>query len=141
MDGSHKRNRGFTLIEILVVLAILAGVVVMLANGTGEGAQKAKLKQAEIDMALLETSIKQELLSGKYRDVDKIAADYNSTKSRKDPWGNPYLFTVAPNGTQQRTILTIEFRYTTKGKLTKGKFDTLPDVLKPRTIDLSKYII
>lgn len=95
-----RRNHGFTIIELIVVLAILAGIVVMLAKGVGGGAQAAKVNQAKVDM------------NGRVQSAIMLyAATLDSVKDFKsgdlidkkylsdilDPWGQNYQIQLNEN--------------------------------------------
>ena len=92
-----KRNHGFTIIELIVVLAILAGIVVMLAKGVGGGAEAAKVNQAKVDMngrvqsAIMLYAATLDKVS-EFKAGDITAKKYLS--DIKDPWGEDYKITV-----------------------------------------------
>lgn len=88
-----KRNHGFTIIELIVVLAILAGIVVMLAKGVGGGAEAAKINQAKVDMnGRVQSAIM--LYAATLDKVDDFKADELISKKylsdTDDPWGEKY---------------------------------------------------
>ncbi len=88
-----KRNHGFTIIELIVVLAILAGIVVMLAKGVGGGAEAAKVNQAKVDMnGRVQSAIM--LYTATLDKVDDFKADELISKKylsdTDDPWGEKY---------------------------------------------------
>lgn len=88
-----KRNHGFTIIELIVVLAILAGIVVMLAKGVGGGAEAAKINQAKVDMnGRVQSAIM--LYTATLDKVDDFKADELISKKylsdTDDPWGEKY---------------------------------------------------
>ncbi len=88
-----KRNHGFTIIELIVVLAILAGIVVMLAKGVGGGAEAAKVNQAKVDMnGRVQSAIM--LYAATLDKVDDFKADELTSKKylsdTDDPWGEKY---------------------------------------------------
>ena len=106
-----KKQSGFTLIEIMVVLAILAGLVAMVApNIIGEaGAARVKTAKAEmanisqaLDMYRLDnfsypsTSQGIEALVSKPSGGDGELKNYKSNGYMKklptDPWGNAYQY-------------------------------------------------
>lgn len=88
-----KRNHGFTIIELIVVLAILAGIVVMLAKGVGGGAEAAKVNQAKVDMnGRVQSAIM--LYAATLDKVDDFKTDELTSKKylsdTDDPWGEKY---------------------------------------------------
>lgn len=107
-----NRNRGFTLVELMLVmliLAILAAVVVPKLAGHSEEAKKAA---AKADIAQLDNAFDMfEVNCGRYPTSDEgVGAlvtmpgnvppgswkgPYVKKGMPKDPWGNPYVY-VAP---------------------------------------------
>lgn len=105
-----KVQKGFTLIEIMVVLAILAGLVAMVApNIIGEaGAARVKTAKAEmanisqaLDMYKLDNFTYPSTSQGIEALVSKPSGspepkNYKSGGYMKklpvDPWGNPYMY-------------------------------------------------
>lgn len=105
-----KKQSGFTLIEIMVVLAILAGLVAMVApNIIGEaGAARVKTAKAEmanisqaLDMYKLDNFSYPSTSQGLEALVSKPSGspepkNYKSGGYMKklpvDPWGNPYEY-------------------------------------------------
>lgn len=88
-----RRNHGFTIIELIVVLAILAGIVVMLAKGVGGGAEAAKVNQAKVDMnGRVQSAIM--LYAATLDNVNEFNVDDITKKNYlydiKDPWGDDY---------------------------------------------------
>jgi type II secretory pathway pseudopilin PulG len=100
MNILNKRNYSFTIIELLVVPAILAGVVIMLPNEVTGSKETALIQQAKVDMngrvktAILSyvgrkgvpTSSSAQL----YTDITAISGEL------KDPWKTEYDFVYFP---------------------------------------------
>ena len=102
-----KKQQGFTLIEIMVVIAIIAGLVAMVApNIIGEaGAARVKTAKAEmstisqaLDMYKLDNYAYPKNDEGLEALVTKPASAKNwraggyLKKTPVDPWGNEYLY-------------------------------------------------
>jgi general secretion pathway protein G len=100
-----RSSRGFTLVELLLVLVILAligGLVLPGINGKAEGA-KVKAAGSQINrlsMAVesfyLDTGTTPDNLTelvGESSDVDGWNGPYVKKSSLKDPWGREYVYT------------------------------------------------
>lgn len=107
INNPIKNQNGMTLIEILIVLAILGGVMAMLAERIIGGADKAKVKQARIMMGQLSDKIN--LYQGdcnKYPEtLDNLVVQDSScpnwgptpyvTKNQlNDPWNHPLIYSL-----------------------------------------------
>ena len=111
-----RRRRGFTLIEIMVVvivLGILAAVVIPNLTGRTDDARVAK---AQADIANLKTALENYKLHMRHYPSEEDGLDvlrnkpsgddaelwkgpYLTKSVPKDPWGNPYhYYQPAPNG-------------------------------------------
>jgi len=103
-------NRGFTLIEIMVVVVILAVLGALVVPRILENVDKARVTRAQSDIRAIETALDLYRLDNfKYPTSEqglgalvKKPADPSLTNYRtggylkavpKDPWGNPYLYT------------------------------------------------
>ncbi|MDR2603688.1 MAG: type II secretion system GspH family protein [Puniceicoccales bacterium] len=99
MNILNKRNRGFTLIEILIVLAILAGVVVTLTRSVGSGREAALAQQTRIDMdGRIRTAIVAKVSSTRAMPQQgDINAVFLSLDTLNDPYRQAYQFSVNGN--------------------------------------------
>ena len=95
--SNYSNNRGFTLVELMlvtVIIGVLAGAVVLVFSGS---ATEAKIRTALADIKMYQTAVDlyaldnndkypkslKELASGK----KKYIRDLNT-----DPWGKPYIY-------------------------------------------------
>ena len=121
IQPSHKKNRGFTLVEIMVVvviIGILAATILPQFIGT---TQEAKVSAAKSQVAELESAVERFYIhmdryptteEGLKVLVDPPAGDASKQwrgpyikQLRNDPWGNPYQY-VCP-GTHHPTSYDI----------------------------------
>ena len=105
MKSRYTKHRGFTLLELLVVmfiLVLLAGVVTVVVTKRMEEAKHAK---AVADIATLKSAIDMYYLHNKAyppdlealrtkpsEDLPKWDGPYIEKPVPDDPWGNPYIY-------------------------------------------------
>ena len=112
MQQRIRNNRGFTLIEIMVVIAILALLAALVAPRIMGRSDDAKIADAKVQIKNLETALKlYKLDNGVYPfteqglaalvskpTVGQIPKNYKaegyleSKKAPQDPWGNDYVY-------------------------------------------------
>jgi general secretion pathway protein G len=113
-----KTEKGFTLIELMVVLVILGIMVTAVVLRIGDEPDKARVLKAKSDIKTLETALKMyKIDNGYYPSVEqglesliyeptvgKLPNNYKEGGYIEglplDPWGNPYIY-ISP-GAQGR---------------------------------------
>ena len=94
-----RASRGFTLIEVLIALAILGIVASLAAGAYNRYRERALVGQAVVEIGAMATAIK--LREGDTRDLPDSLADVGFG-DKLDPWGRPYqylnLATLKGNG-------------------------------------------
>lgn len=104
----RKKNRGFTMIELLVVLVILALLATAIAPQVVGKSDQAKHTKAVADIAMIESLLDQFYLDmNRYPSTEeglrvlyyrpdegesKWKGPYSKKPIPKDPWGNPYIY-------------------------------------------------
>lgn len=126
----QKRGQGFTLVELIVVVTILALLIGLLTPRVFKQLQGAKRKIAESQLAKIKTSIERAAFdTGRFPSTeeglnaltqagtggDNWNGPYLEKKDLIDPWGKPFiyrfpcqhggqheydLFSVGPNGVE-----------------------------------------
>lgn len=104
-----KNSRGMTLLEIMIVLAILGSLMAILLPRFVGSQDKAKVKETSIVMGQLNTALNMYYTDcGKYPESldGLVKADANCTnwgpeaymkKLPNDPWGTPFSYSVEGN--------------------------------------------
>ncbi len=105
-----KKQQGFTLIEIMVVLAILAGLIAMVAPNIIGEAGAARVKTAKAEMSNISLSLDMYKLDNfRYpstsQGIEALVSKPSGSPEPKhyksggymkkmpmDPWGNPYMY-------------------------------------------------
>jgi general secretion pathway protein G len=101
-----RRQRGFTILEIVIVFILLAGIMAFVGPKIFEQMGRAKSGEAKIRIQQLAGQIEMYKLEvGKYPDnlqalvkqppgTDKWNGPYAKDPDLKDAWGNDYRYTV-----------------------------------------------
>jgi general secretion pathway protein G len=101
-----RRQRGFTILEIVIVFILLAGIMAFVGPKIFEQMGRAKSSEAKIRIQQLVGQIEiYKLEVGRYPDslqslvkqpsgVDRWNGPYAKDADLKDAWGNDYRYTV-----------------------------------------------
>ncbi len=104
MTSMHYRARGFTIIELLIVMAILGMLAVMVAPNLFNQAESARRDAVLSQLSSLESALDQYRLDvGRYPDSlqglvenasgsDSWNGPYLRRELPTDPWGNDYQY-------------------------------------------------
>ncbi len=107
---SDRRSRGFTILEIVIVFILLAGIMAFVGPKIFEQMGRAKSSEAKIRIQQLVGQIELYRLEvGKYPEnlqalvrqpagVEKWSGPYARDADLKDAWGNDYRYTIPGQG-------------------------------------------
>ena len=106
----QRRQRGFTILEIVIVFILLAGIMAFVGPKIFEQMGRAKSQEARVRIQSLAGQIEMfRLETGKYPEnlqalvkqppgVDKWNGPYAKDADLKDAWGNDYRYNVPGQG-------------------------------------------
>lgn len=115
--GGHQQ--GFSLIEMLLVLGIIAFIATMLATNIFKSKGKADVKAAQAGVRKVATAVDQFYLdSGTIpAKIDELVTrpgnaanwggPYLNESQLKDPWGTPYVIKVPGEGGQPYAVISL----------------------------------
>lgn len=101
--NNKRRQQGFSLIEVLVVMTILAVIFGLVVRNVTGGQDKAKYKQAQLEVLKITAGVQEFYLdTGNLpNSLEQLVNDsgdsmwmgpYIKDKELKDPWDEPYHF-------------------------------------------------
>ena len=105
-----RRARGFTILEIVIVFILLAGIMAFVGPKIFEQMGRAKSQEAKIRIQQLAGQVEMYKLEvGRYPEnlqalvqqpggVDRWNGPYAKSADLKDAWGNDYRYTVPGQG-------------------------------------------
>lgn len=94
----HKRNSGFTLLELLVVLVILGLLAGYVAPKYFSQIGKSEVKTARAQVIALEKALDQYRIdTGHYPSNEQGLAALNAKPANEPRWEGPYLRKAVPN--------------------------------------------
>jgi len=114
-----KAAKGFSLIEMLLVLGIIAFIATMLATNIFSSKGKADVKAAQAGVRKVASSVDQYYLDtgGFPSKMDDLVTrpgsasnwggPYLNESQTKDPWGNPYVIKVPGEGGAPYAVISL----------------------------------
>jgi len=103
LDGGHARARAFTLLEILIAMAIISVLGLIALPAYQDHRERIRIAQAVTDIGAIQTHV-QHFIDDNRTPPDDLSEVGQAGKL--DPWGNPYqylnLVTAKGNGTARK---------------------------------------
>jgi general secretion pathway protein G len=94
-----QSNRGFTIVELIVVCAILGVLATMVLNSVGDLKQRVYISRAAAEIRSLEKDIFAYVSEKGSYPPDVNAVGVETLKNAVDPWGNAYVYSLIPTRT------------------------------------------
>lgn len=103
------RGRGFSLIEIMVVVVIIGLMAGAVAVGVGKYLDSAKRNRAKSDLAVIVTEVKGfHAMNSRYPTSDEGIESLKMDSGFLDPWGQPYQYvSPAANADEPFEVFTL----------------------------------
>ena len=110
----NKKTNGFTLIEIVVVLALIGSLLTLMINRIGQVDQDAKIVSLQTAIADIQKAVVQySLTNSGYTGISMATLnsqgylpDYIGDGASKNPWGGNYTIEIPENKTLPTLAMT-----------------------------------
>ena len=89
-----KKRRGFTLIEVVIVLAILGIVIAISIPAYERFIEKSRVTETVVQIGTIASKIRDYQATNGTLPADLAQVGYGATM---DPWGRPYVYTIITN--------------------------------------------
>ncbi|MGE3396810.1 MAG: type II secretion system major pseudopilin GspG [Sphingomonas sp.] len=111
-DEAIERERGFTLVEMMVVIVIIGLLATIVIINVMPAADRAAVTKARADISTLEQGIEMYRLRNlRYPTTEEglqaLVGDNVVRRLPNDPWNRPYLYAAPGQGGQPFTISTL----------------------------------
>jgi general secretion pathway protein G len=117
MTAHHRLHRGFTLLELLVVLVILGLLAGLVAPRMFANVSKSEVKVAKAQIAALESALENYRLDvGRFPSTEQGLAALEKAPGNDPRWAGPYLKKAVPSDPWGQA-----YQYKQPGE--KGDFD------------------
>jgi general secretion pathway protein G len=91
-NGSNRRTRGFTLLELVIVLALIGGLLAMVGPRIYQMLGRANSEQAKVKMAQVSGALElYKLDNGRYPTSSEGLVSLVKAPSGASNWNGPYL--------------------------------------------------
>ena len=116
----RARHRGFTLIELVIVLALIGGILAMVGPRIWQSMGRANAEKAKAAMSQIAGTLElYKLDNGRYPSSSEGLASLLKQPSGATNWNGPYI----KDDTQLKDPWGRDFKYTSPGE--KGAFDLM----------------
>jgi len=115
----RRKGRGFTLVELLVVVLIITMLAALIAPDIFRRFSKAKKNMAKIGITNIESAVAEyysdcsnfpssivDLLDDSGGDIEGWDGPYLDTEDLKDPWKHPYYYEPPPSGSDKCVVIS-----------------------------------
>ncbi|QNN25345.1 type II secretion system major pseudopilin GspG [Planctomycetales bacterium ZRK34] len=92
--GQSFRGRGFSLVEIMVVVVIIGLLAGAVAIKVGDYVETARSTRTKSDIATIVGAIETYHAQHGVYPTTEQGLDVLPLKTRNDPWGRPYIYTI-----------------------------------------------
>jgi len=115
--SKRNRSQGFTLIELIIVITLIAAVMALVAGKVIQNQHKAQYKLAQTQLTTLSSSVDQyqsdvgalpdSLQQLVHSDAEGWLGPYAAAKDFKDPWNNPIEYRKPGDGDKPYALVSL----------------------------------
>lgn len=140
MKKTMKKQRGFTLVELLIVTAIIAVLATIVTPAALSAIEKSKATAALADIRAYQTATLTYYVSeGAYPDQDDLEKEMSKLGVKNEnPWGGTYVLATDADGT--KTTLTVS-SVSEKGMIKLGELLGTAVVDNTVTVDFDDFTV